>query len=879
MRKIIYLILMMVCATTFAWAQYSVKGTVTDENGEAVYGAIVMIENSTWGKSTDYDGTYSIDVAQKGTYTLVVSYVGYTTQKQAITLEDSKKELVVDVQLAEDIIGLNAVVVTGVANPTSKLESSVSISTLNPKSIDNTVFRTTAEIFRSIPGIRSEASGGEGNTNITVRGVPISAGGSKYVQLQEDGLPILLFGDIAFATSDIFMRADNSISRIEAIRGGSASILGSNTPAGIINFISKTGEVQNAGISTTIGLDYSHLRTDFAFGAPIGNGVSFQVGGFFRQGEGVRTAGYNAHLGGQLKASVTKRFDNGYARISYKMLNDRAAAYMPMPMKVSGTNENPEWESVSGYDVLHGTMHTPYLLKENGIGPDGALRRVNVSDGMHPVSNALGAEFSFELGNDWTIENRARLAFNSGRFITPFPAEVGTAAALAASVATLRNANAENATLQQTDGTAVSSDQLALRIHMFDTELNNFNNFVNDFKISKKVKDVTINVGLFKAHQNINMSWLWNSYITELKGEDARLLNVVDGDGNLLSDNGLYAYGVPAWGNCCQRNYDTQYEITAPYANINVPISNLTLDAGLRWDYGSVTGSTAGTVQSEYDINNDGTISAPESSVSAIDNAHPSPVNYDYDYLSFSLGANYKIQENMAVFARYSSGAAAKADRILFSPNIKADGSITDERLAIDYVKQAELGWKYNRGNVGLFVTGFYAQTNEAGGYEATTQKVIENDYDALGLEVEGAWSLADFSIRGSFTFTNATITDAPDTLVIDNRPRRQSPLIFNLNPVYNFGEHSVGCTVLGTASSYAQDNNQLKMPGYVVLNPYISFQITKGLGATIAANNVLDALGITESEEGSITENAVNYVRARPIMGRSISATIRYSF
>ena len=55
-----------------------------------------------------------------------------------------------------------------------------------------------------VPGIcaRSRPVASESNANITVRGVPLSAGGSRYVQMQEDGLPVLLFGDIAFGTAD-----------------------------------------------------------------------------------------------------------------------------------------------------------------------------------------------------------------------------------------------------------------------------------------------------------------------------------------------------------------------------------------------------------------------------------------------------------------------------------------------------------------------------------------------------------------------------------------------------------------------------------------------------------------------------------------------------
>ncbi|WP_366522293.1 hypothetical protein [uncultured Sphingomonas sp.] len=53
-------------------------------------------------------------------------------------------------------------------------------------------------MLRNLPGIRVEASGGEGNANISVRGLPVASGGAKFLQLQEDSLPVLEFGDIIF---------------------------------------------------------------------------------------------------------------------------------------------------------------------------------------------------------------------------------------------------------------------------------------------------------------------------------------------------------------------------------------------------------------------------------------------------------------------------------------------------------------------------------------------------------------------------------------------------------------------------------------------------------------------------------------------------------
>jgi outer membrane receptor protein involved in Fe transport len=70
-----------------------------------------------------------------------------------------------------------------------------------------------------------------------------------------------------------------------------------------------------------------------------------------------------------------------------------------------------------------------------------------------------------------------------------------------------------------------------------------------------------------------------------------------------------------------------------------------------------------------------------------------------------------------------------------------------------------------------------------------------------------------------------------------------------------------------------------LVMPGYAYVNPFLSFELTKGFTATVNVNNVFDTIGITEVEEGSIVENTNNIVRARSITGRTSSLTIAYRF
>ncbi len=855
-----------------AHGQGTITGTISDEHSETLPGVNVFIEGTTIGGTSNFDGVYSINNLDEGSYTIIATFVGYKSAKQEVTVTGG--EVTLDFQLIPDLLELDAVVVTGVVNPKSKMESSVSITTLSAKGISQSSPQTTAEIFRTIPGIRAEASGGDGNTNITVRGVPISAGGSKYLQLQEDGLPVLSFGDIAFATSDIFLRFDQNLARVEAIRGGSASTQSSNSPAGIINFISKTGNTEGGSLGTTVGMNYNSFRTDFDYGAPIGNGLNFHVGGFYRQGEGPRKAGYLANKGGQFKANLTKNFKNGYARVYYKMLNDRAAAYMPMPIQVSGTNANPTWESVPGFDAVSGVQHSPYMTQNFGIGPNGERRNVNVSDGMHPISQSIGAEFVFDLENDWTIENRARLALNSGRFVAPFTAAVGTTSNMLTTVGDAINRDLTGASLAYAhNGQAYNnSNGLAQVIHMFDTELNDFNNFVNDFKVSKSLGNVQLTAGYFKSSQNINMSWLWNSYLMEVNGEDGGLLDITQ-SGTQITEGGQYAYGVPVWGNCCQSGFNTTYDISAPYAAVAVDINeNISVDASYRWDKGFVQGSTQGGTQATLDVNNDGTISPIEESVSVIDNSVSHPVDYTYSYSSYSIGANMKLDETSAVFGRLSKGASAKADRIL-SPG----SPLLSLGNPKDVINQFELGYKKNFSFGGLFVTGFMANTTEEGGFEASTQQVIENDYKALGVEIESAFSFGNFDVRSAITYTNAEITSGDDK---GNTPRRQPKLMYNLIPTYSIkGGHSLGLSFIGQGKGYAQNSNELVMPGYNIVNAFVTLAVTDGFTFSLNANNLTNTIGITESEEGSITEGQVNYIRARSISGRTLSATLRFKF
>ena len=243
------------------------------------------------------------------------------------------------------------IVVTGTTRPERKIDTSISVSSVNAESIGQIAPQSAADLVRYIPGIRSEASGGEGNANISVRGLPVSSGGAKFVQFEEDGIPVLLFGDVEFGTADTFVKADSNIARVEAVRDGSASTAADNAPGAIINFITKDGSVEGGSARIVRGIDFDRTRLDFDSGAYLGDDWKFHAGGFFLYGEGVKKSGLTGENGDQFKANLTRKFADGFIRLDVKFLDDRTPVYLPVPVAYNRTGTTATYSSIPGFST------------------------------------------------------------------------------------------------------------------------------------------------------------------------------------------------------------------------------------------------------------------------------------------------------------------------------------------------------------------------------------------------------------------------------------------------------------------------------------------------------------------------------------------------
>ena len=96
---------------TAAMAQYTVEGTVSDQNaGVPLPGATVILVDADFGTATNVDGEFEFSNVPEGTYTLRITYVGYVQLSRTIEVN---QDLNLNLALQQDDQALGEVVVTG----------------------------------------------------------------------------------------------------------------------------------------------------------------------------------------------------------------------------------------------------------------------------------------------------------------------------------------------------------------------------------------------------------------------------------------------------------------------------------------------------------------------------------------------------------------------------------------------------------------------------------------------------------------------------------------------------------------------------------------------------------------------------------------------
>ena len=217
-------------------AQSTVTGTITDKaNAMPLPGVNVIIKGTARGTATDFDGKYTLEVNDGET--LVISYVGYTTQEVVFTGQTT-----INVELAEDSAQLDEVVLIGYGTTTKK-DATGSVEAVTSKDFTRGNIVTPENLLNGrVAGVTVNTSGAPGSgSEIKIRGgSSINASNNPLIVI--DGLPIT--NDNVGGSRGILASINpNDIDSITVLKDASATaIYGSRASNGVIIIVTKKGK-------------------------------------------------------------------------------------------------------------------------------------------------------------------------------------------------------------------------------------------------------------------------------------------------------------------------------------------------------------------------------------------------------------------------------------------------------------------------------------------------------------------------------------------------------------------------------------------------------------------------------------------------------------
>jgi len=263
-RKGFFVLLLLFFPVLVLGQGLKIKGKVTDNNGEPLLGANVMIAEFTIGAATDIDGNYVFEVPSANVngqeVVLTASYIGFKQKRSSIVLRGNTLE--VNFVLEEDIFKSEEIVVTGIASRNSKAVAEVAVSRVSAKELTKTQsYQGVSQLLAGkVAGVQIKNSSGNVGSGFrfNVRGGG-GIGGSGQPIIYVDGVRMNnqefkgAYGAGQGISSMAGLNVDD-IENIEVLKGpAAAAMYGTGGSNGVILITTKSGKV---GESSNIGINY-----------------------------------------------------------------------------------------------------------------------------------------------------------------------------------------------------------------------------------------------------------------------------------------------------------------------------------------------------------------------------------------------------------------------------------------------------------------------------------------------------------------------------------------------------------------------------------------------------------------------------------------------
>lgn len=776
-----------------------------------------------------------------------------TTSMSAVAQE------AVDNKTSDD--NVEQIIVTGTpgGSGVSRLDASFSITTMDASEIERFAPKSTADLFKAVPGVWVESSGGVSGANIQVRGIP-APGDAPFVTVAINGSPVFAAPSLSFFESSTIFRLDETISRMEALRGGPSPVFASGQPGLTANFLLKKGsdDFENK-IKYTVS-DYGLNRVDGVFGGELSKDFYYMIGGYVKSASGIRDTEFTSERGKQFTINLTKEFDNGEVSVYTRITDDHGAFYTAIPV---GDSQ----QGIPGFDPGEGTFASNDLrfatIATNYNANTGVVdyETFDLADGRGWDGVISGLNAEFDLGNGWTVRNNLGVTQGDANTVALFNGNVDTLAATVGDGA---------AGTVLSSGQALNENDLIASVGFWAVE-KHFNSFSNDLSFSVETDNHAFTAGLYvDSHSSDDVWSLGNDFYVTATSNSQRV-EVVDGSGTTVSQNGQYSGAFFALKQAASA--DTRALYLADTYTLN---DDINIDGGIRFiDY-----ELNMTFDFPVTVDADGNPDTTFDSTSVLDGVVDRTEKHDLNDVTYTVGINWNFAEDQGVFARLNSG--------ILLPTFETTRNTANQATGVDpaeqEIDQFEIGYKLIADQVSFFATVFSNDFSSAQQQILGSQvTVTTTESETMGVELDGTY-YHDSGMRLGFNLTwqDAEITASSNPAIVGNQPQRIPELQFRLSPSYEFDLGDGFMTIYGSArwvdDRFSDLQNQQQIDSFTKVDFGANWALNDNLSFLLSIDNLTDEVGFTEADARTAGSQS-GILKGRPIFGRSAKLSVAYTF
>ena len=678
-----------------------------------------------------------------------------------------------------------------------KQQASFAITTMAPDDIAKFSPKSTADLFKNVPGVWAESSGGVSGANIDVRGLP---GGSDapFVLLAINGSPIYGTEMLSFFEQSSIFRIDETISSVEALRGGPNAVFGKGEPGVTINFNLKKGSELTEGRVKYTTSDYGLQRLDGVLSGELSENLYYMIGGYTSASPGIRDPQFTAEKGNQFTINLTREFATGDINLFARVTDDTGQWLLPFALNTG--NDAGEFTQLG----------TATRFREITTNTAGNVRTFDFGNGRGWDGTVAGGSIDFEFGDGWTF--RDQFTYTSGDANTygfvPSGGPVTVpdlSAVIGGPVMTASGTTLGASDFAQTYGHWVVFKDLEAKI--------------NDISINKQFENHDVTFGFYLASWSANDWWTLGNPIPVHNVASGEPLDpaITPADIAAAGGDAGFMFGLQSAGDA---------RTTAFYIADSWFVNDAwRIDAGIRTE----------SIEIDYVL---------DTGPGFPDGTTDTATSVDGDEVAWTLAANWDVNDGLGLYARYSDG-------FLF-PHFD---DIREGSDTVNSVQQLEGGVKYQGDMFEVYATAFFNTNDSFDSTVGGTVPAAAFETEAIGIEADGVILIGDnFKIDAIITFQDAEITESTTAADVGNKVRRQPDFQMRIAPVFDFdfGTQWTG-SVYGAITlvddRFGDNANTVTLPSYEKFDLGIIVSHDSGFFFQLHGDNLNDSDGITEGD------------------------------